>query len=230
MIECLEGPLQGKRIQLSAGARMGRSTGEIIIPDPKVSALHAQVELSGKGQLFLIDRGSANGLRIHGKRVQKVALLAGVVFQVGRSYFKVLEAVSKEDDFPVPENLTGWREILRGHAPRLSAQNQSGSILVTPLEPLVELTFTAGLQYQSRVLLGYGPRKAGRGVLDIELHDPNSPEVAFELIPIGEGLVQFKTDYPEKVTLNGLRILAQELQSGDQIQVCTSIINFRYVE
>jgi len=52
---------------------IGRSEGEVRVPDPAVSGRHAQVELSG-GEAWLRDLGSTNGTFVNGKRIERVRL------------------------------------------------------------------------------------------------------------------------------------------------------------
>ncbi len=58
---------------------------DIVVPHPQVSSKHAQVEQSG-GQLYVMDRGSANGTYVQGHRIQpgqKVAIASGEKIYVG---------------------------------------------------------------------------------------------------------------------------------------------------
>jgi pSer/pThr/pTyr-binding forkhead associated (FHA) protein len=228
-LEGTEGPADGQKFRLEPGVRVGRSTGEIILVDPKVSALHAQVEGSEKGQLFLVDRDSSNGLKISGKRVKRVALLPGVRIQIGRSLFKVVEIFAE----PVRENsfagADGWRRVLHSQIPKLSSRNQSHATLVQKFDPILELAFLEGIQFETKLVLGYGPRKAGADVLDIELQDPASPDVAFELLPEGDGIIRFRTPYPNVVLFNGAHVSSDILETGDRIQIGSTLIEVRFL-
>ncbi len=229
-IECIEGVLSGQSFRIFEGARLGRTTGEVLLPDPKVSALHAQVESSEKGQLILVDRGSSNGIRINGQKTPRIALLPGVVFQVGRSHFRVQETPEEETTARLDQSAGGWRFVLANLVPRLSARNSSQASQVEKFEPMVELEFVAGIQAEHKVVLGYGPRKAGSDVLDIELQDPQAPDIAFEIWPDGKGRALFRTAYPEIVLVNDSHVPPHELNSGDVIRVGSTLIEVKFLE
>jgi hypothetical protein len=227
-LEIVAGASAGEKFKLNAGTRIGRTTGEIILSEPKMSALHAQVRSSENGKLYLIDTGSSNGIKINGQKVQKVALMPGVVFSVGKTSFKVLEEIDEPEKVDVVEE-EGWRGVLRSHLPHLDMQNSTRGALLLPFATVVELHFVEGVQTDTTVVLGYGPRKAGSSVLDIELQDPESPDIAFELVPLDDGNIMFKTAHPEKILLNDHSFASHSLKTGDQIRVGSSLIEVRLV-
>lgn len=230
-IEVIEGNDLGQRFRLSEGIRLGRSTGEILIKDSKVSALHAQVEKDQKGQLVLVDRESANGLRINGQRVKRVALLPGVKFQIGKTLFKVQIVDSNEPEV-VPEEIAGqkdWRSVLSDKVPRMIAQNRTTAFAVQPFNPALVLYFLEGVQAETEITLGYGPRKFGSDVLDIEIQEPAAPDIAFELHP-DEGGIKFLTRYPKSVLLNDSQKNTEYIQEGDKIRIGQSLIEIRFLK
>ena len=215
----------GKRYPISPGTRIGRSTGEIILEDLKVSSFHAQVEEDARGNLMLVDRGSSNGLLINGNKVLRIALLPSVNFIIGRTSFRVVQqvvpGVAKKTAAP-----KGWLETLTAQVPKIMAQNQPTPPDLMPFVDHVELEFIEGPRANQRVTLGYGPRKIGLEVLDIELLDPASPEVAFTLQPL-HGEVFFQTDYPRTVLLNEDSRSTDKLKEGDMIRVGNTLIRVR---
>lgn len=228
-LECLEGPAQGQKFRIAPGIRMGRTTGEILIQDPKISSLHAQVESSEKGQLYLVDRDSNNGLRISGQKVKKVALLPGVRFQAGESVFKVIELVSEALPVWDLETKDNWKKVLKDLIPKLAAHNNSQEPYIQKFDPLLELVFLEGIQAQTKILLGYGPRKAGSDVLDIELQDPEAPDVAFELLPDRNGNIRFETAFPDLVRLNDSHVTSDQINSGDLIRIGATLIEVKFL-
>lgn len=228
-LEILEGPSEGQKFKLLSGVRIGRITGEILLQDPKVSAFHAQVESLENNQLFLIDRGSSNGIRIHGRKVQKVALLPGVRFHIGKTLFRVVELAAEASPILDLKPQDSWKEHLKSNIPKLKSKNHTASILIQPFSPMIELEFLEGLQAETSLVLGYGPRKAGSDVLDIEIQDPVSPDIAFEIIPLEDGSVQFQTSYPEIVQYNELSISSVILKPGDRIRVGASLIEVKFL-
>jgi len=228
-LEILEGPGEGQKFRLLPGIRIGRSVGEIIVADPKVSSLHAQVENSENGQLFLVDRGSSNGIRINGQKVQKAAMLSGVRFSIGKTLFRVVEVIAEPSPLPDLEVGNGWKEVLQTKVPQLPSTNRSSRASVQPLCPLIELDFLEGIQAEYKIVLGYGPRKAGSDVLDIELQDPLAPDIAFEILPLEDGSIQFQTAYPDIVQLNDTSVNEGILKPGDRIRVGSSLIEVKFL-
>jgi hypothetical protein len=228
-LEVIEGPESGQKFKLVPGVRMGRTTGEILLSEPKMSALHAQVTGFENSKLYLIDSGSSNGIKLDGKRVSKLLLLPGVIFYIGKTSFRVFQQ-DEVEDAPAPLIETDhWIEILKTHIPHLQAQNSSQSEKILPFSSLIELHFIEGVQADRKVTLGYGPRKAGQAVLDIELQDPISPEIAFEIRPLEDGTILFQTVHSDIVLLNDTSLSAESLKSGDQIRIGSSLIEVRFI-
>lgn len=81
----LNGPRAGERIGLAgSGIRIGREQNEceVVIPDPRISRLHAEVLRSG-GRVLLVDRNSSNGTWVGGKRVAHHELRDGDIINFG---------------------------------------------------------------------------------------------------------------------------------------------------
>jgi hypothetical protein len=226
-IEITDGANEGSRFQVEEGTTVGRSNADIVVQDPKISGTHAQVALDGKGQLVLIDLDSSNGIRINGRRVKKVALLSGVSFELGRTQFKVLTV---EEGFAGDfARFMTWRSILRGRLqPLAEAEAPSKPSDLQSFSPAIKLTFTRGIQADQEIILGYGPRMAGSGSLDIELLDEAAPKKAFELCP-GPGMVELKVLAPGHVHLNSKSLNAEMLKDGDLISTGNTLIKVTYL-
>jgi S1-C subfamily serine protease len=81
----LNGPRAGERIGLAgSGIRIGREPDEceVVIPDPRISRLHAEV-LRDDGRVLLVDRNSSNGTWVGGKRVAHHELRDGDIINFG---------------------------------------------------------------------------------------------------------------------------------------------------
>jgi hypothetical protein len=128
------------------------------------------------------------------------------------------------------ETQAGWKTVLVQQLSLLKAKNNSEiGARAQAFQPPIELEFIEGLQTDSKVVLGYGPRKFGGDVLDIEIQDPISPDVAFELFPEADGSVVFKTSHPELVYLNDESVSAEKLTSGDQIRIGSTLIKVKFL-
>ncbi|AHZ85689.1 FHA domain-containing protein [Bdellovibrio bacteriovorus] len=225
-IEIMDGPNEGSRFKVEEGLTLGRSKADIIIKDGKVSSTHAQFAVDGKGQFVLQDLESSNGIHINGRRVKKVALLPGVIFELGRTQFKV---VTVEEELALDfSRLITWRSILQDRLGGLEAPKKSTPITLQSFSPALRLQFIQGIQTDEEIILGYGPRKAGADCLDIELLDDEAPKEAFELHS-GPGMVEIKIKAPGRVTLNNKSVDAEMLKDGDLISVGNTLIKVTYI-
>jgi pSer/pThr/pTyr-binding forkhead associated (FHA) protein len=225
-IEVLEGPQQGSRFKIEQGHKIGRKRGEIAIDDEKISSEHAQFVLDNKGQFVLIDLESSNGILIANRRLKKIAMMPGVVFRLGRTDFRVIAVeVPEAQDFA---RLRTWRENLVEKLPIDWIQNKLSEETGLPFSPTLKLKFIQGIQADESLLLGYGPRRAGANSLDIDLRDPEAPDLAFEIIP-GDGLAKIKNLCLDKLRLNNKLIETEVLQDGDLIRIGRTLIEVTYI-
>jgi two-component system cell cycle response regulator len=70
--------------------RIGRdATCQIILDDPHISRMHAEIAHRGTNEILIRDLGSTNGIFVNGKRVTEQTLLDGDKILIGtRLYFK----------------------------------------------------------------------------------------------------------------------------------------------
>jgi len=81
----LNGPRAGERLGLAgSGIRVGREAAmcEIVLENPKVSRLHAEV-VSIDGKVLLIDRNSSNGTYVNDQKIDKRFLKDGDIIYFG---------------------------------------------------------------------------------------------------------------------------------------------------
>ena len=74
----------------SRTVRLGRdATCQIILDDPHISRLHAEIICKSNTEISIKDLGSTNGVFVNGKRVQEQSLMDGDKILIGtRLYFK----------------------------------------------------------------------------------------------------------------------------------------------
>lgn len=225
-IEVLDGPNEGSRYKVEENLTMGRSKADIIVKDPKASSTHAQFVLDGKGQFVLMDLDSSNGIHISGRRVKKVALLSGVIFEIGRTQFKV---VTVEEEVAIDfSRLITWRSTLKDRLLTLEKPENKSPPTLQGFSPALKLTFIQGVQTDEEIILGYGPRSAGADSLDIELLDDDAPKEAFELHP-GPGMVEIKIKASGQVNLNNKSVQTEMLKDGDLISFGNTLIKVTYM-
>lgn len=224
-IEIIEGAAEGSRFKIEDGMTIGRSKSDIVVKDPKISSTHAQIAINSKGQFVMVDLESSNGLHINGRRVKKVALLPGVIFEVGRTVFKVITVEETEAaDF---SRIITWRTMLSGYLHEVQAPERTAGLTLQSFSPALRLQFVQGIQTDEEIILGYGPRQAGSDSLDIELLDEEAPEEAFEL-HAGPGAVEIRI-HSHKVTLNKKSVKSDMLKDGDLIAVGNTLIKVSYL-
>lgn len=120
-LEITAGPDEGLKFKAQEGLMIGRVKGQVLLNDPKVSSLHAAVELDNKGQMILVDQGSSNRLLINGRKVKRIALLPGVIFELGRTQIKVIQL--PEEEAEAYGSVITWRSILKEEIASLGGQN-----------------------------------------------------------------------------------------------------------
>lgn len=226
-LEVMNGPLLGQKLQIHEGFRIGRREGHLRLEhDVKVSGVHAIVELDNKGQLVLMDQKSANALVINQRRVRKIALIPGVLFRVGETEIKVVEISSAEAEAVAPTK--SWKEQLQESFALVHPQPEKARE-VHPLTPALILDFIQGIQAENEVVLAYGPRVAGMGHLDIDLHEPDCPDRAFE-ISAGLGVPYLRDLTGGRLKINRESVQdVHPLQEGDIIAIGQTRIRVRFV-
>lgn len=128
----------------------------------------------------------------------------------------------EEPPLPVVEKKT-WRDQIIEIGPKLGIQNFIGAKKSMAFNPALKLTFIGGIQMDSVVVLGYGPRRIGADVLDVELLEEACPAVAFEISPTPTGNF-FSTKYPQMVFLNDQSASSSLIKPGDTIRIGNTII------
>ncbi|MCE3010688.1 MAG: FHA domain-containing protein [Proteobacteria bacterium] len=216
-LEIISGPVPLGRFKVKAGYRLGRSTGEILLPDSKISALHAQIETDQNGQYFLVDRGSSNGIKVDGKKVDRLRLLQGIIFQVGKTLLRVVLETEPEDEEETRPRVQTWKDSLFEELPRLKKSNLPADGLIQPFRRRVFLEFTAGPQAPKSLAIGYGPRIFGRDSLDFELIEPLAEDASFRIAAVnGNPVLQ---PLQPGVLINGVEGGDIELRHGDEIRL-----------
>lgn len=129
--------------------KIGRmASAHLRIDDPKVSRIHAMLEVASDGNVSVIDMGSAQGTLVDGKPISKVALSSGDRFVVGDTTVEVIIGAGGESAAPAqraaadPEPRPAAPESARaetGAVPPAAAQPA-----LPEAEPLTPPAATAG--------------------------------------------------------------------------------------
>lgn len=224
--EILNGEAQGKKFLIEKGIRLGRTQGNLLIPDEKASSLHAEVQLDNKDQLILVDLQSSNGLTIQGKKVKKVSLLVGVKFFIGTTEIQVLD---------IPDFMVGIAAARKSPEESLSEQlfnirgeNKFNTEPVEIFSRPLSLTFTQGIQIDTVLFISYGPRICGKYHWDLPLNDFRTPSLCFKLLPVPGG-AEIQNLAKKGVLLNSSTFEVETLKSGDIIQIGHNSLRISYV-
>lgn len=218
------GPLQGQSFPLKSGFIVGRSKGDLAIRDRKASTEHCRIDYLDN-QWILVDLGSSNGTWHNNARQTSLNLSIGTRFRIGTTEIRVVESKASREVTWLDEIKQEVRALeLSRKTPKDSSDAGTS---ITGFRPYLVMLFRQGPHAGQKMLLGYGPRRIGGEVLDIELMDIDIPAIAFEVRPHGEK-AEFFTPVPELVTLNGQQIAKASINPGDLVQVGKTVIEFEY--
>ena len=95
------GSLQQTIYPLLETTTIGRDSGNLIpLSDPTASRNHAKVHYEEESWV-VEDLGRTNGIIFGGKRVDKISLSSGDIFQIGKTSFAVVEREISESEDPL---------------------------------------------------------------------------------------------------------------------------------
>ena len=210
IIQALKGPIKGKTFDLKNGLTFGRRTGDVILKDPSVSSLHAEIQVDKDGKIILRDKNSKNKIFVGEEQVEKLVLEKNTSFKIGDSEF-ILRFIKSPDEL--------WFQFIKNQSAKVQDAPMALKVFFKP----VKILFYAGIQKGREYRLDYGPRFFGRRSVDCPLFDKKSPEKAFALIP-GEDYILFKTSYPNQVRINDKKLEQSHLKNGDEIFIGDTVL------
>ena len=213
ILQALSGPVKGRAFKLRHGLRIGRSSADIILKDPSVSDLHAEIQIYSSGKIMVVDKDSKNKIYIDNKQIVKSILEDGSKFSIGATEFK-LKFVKTPEEIWSGFLLLGAKVI---QDQPLALKNFSRS---------VEVKFIYGIQKGQSYYLSYGPRFFGRHSVDCPIFDKKSPGKCFSLVPKGSDIL-FITKHPDIVQLNKQQLEKAKIRDGDKISIGDSLLELR---
>ena len=85
----VEGKFAGRSFRVTKSQTLiGRTTGDLLIPDTQVSGRHAQLDVLGLGHCSLKDLASTNGTTVNGRPISNTALKHGDIVGFGGLQFR----------------------------------------------------------------------------------------------------------------------------------------------
>ena len=226
-LEIQSGPQRGYKLMALSGLEIGRSSGDLRLPDdPKVSGLHAKIEVDNKGQLILIDQNSGNGLHIEGRRVSKVALLPGVRFQIGDTQLSVSSEAALVTESQFGED--SWKGRLKKHVLGQNIHDALPESAITTFSPVLRISVIAGIQTDMEFILAYGPRSFGARTYDFILEDIEAADLCFNIVP-GNSCAEIINHVDHRLKINEAPAPATAiLQDGDVIRIGQTKMKVHY--
>ncbi len=237
ILRIISGPLKGKVFSVEKNATLGRSKGNILLEDPKVSNPHAQIHKSNN-QYILKDLSSKRGITYQDRIVSFIILQPGVVFQLGSTTLQVdekssfqLEKNSQEEDLSSVPDFNKSDVLDEGDLKsKLEGQLKSSmdllkdeSKLLNFLKRPIRLQFEKGVQKGTIWDILYLPRKVGFIDVDLPLLDPHAPKISFEVF-LEKEKIMFFTHHKEIVLLNYQHVQKKCLEHEDLIIIGAAYI------
>ena len=213
IIQALKGPIKGESFDLKNGLTFGRRNGDVILKDPSVSSLHAEIQIDKDGKIVIRDKKSKNKIFVEDKQVKELVLEKNSTFKIGDSEF-ILRSIK------LPSEL--WFQFIKNQTNKIQDAPMALKIFFKP----VHILFYAGLQKGREYHLDYGPRFFGRRSVDCPIFDKKSPEKAFALIP-GKDFILYKTSYPDTVRINDKSMEQSYLKNKDEIFIGDTVLKIR---
>jgi pSer/pThr/pTyr-binding forkhead associated (FHA) protein len=216
IIDSTDSSVIGKVYEIQPGIVIGRAKGNIIIEDDRMSSVHAEIQVNNQGDCFLVDKDSRNGIKVEGKRITKLLLTEGQVFQIGNT---VIEAIFNANPVKSTSNQELKEKNLFLEAERLISETSKSSEDFKPPvffnDPL-KLIVIQGLQLNQKWVLDYGPFKFGSGCVGGLLIGKNMPETVFELTQSASGFIIKPLTKSPIIFLNTVPLLNDSLiEKGD---------------
>lgn len=223
-LEILNGPQKETHIAICEGLTIGRNQGDLLIEDPRISGLHASIYFHKKHQVFVLrDKNSHHKIKFKDQKVDRLALVPGIEFQLGDTLLRVITSTQLETLKPLKD----WQKRTLAFIDQTLNQITETALIehFVALEQPISLEVVEGVDIGNSWVLGFLPRKCGRSSFDIEINEPTSPFIAFEINPIQSGKkIQLTTKYPAIVRFNNQAQYQFDLESDCLVTVGQSKI------
>ena len=229
ILRIISGPLKGRVFPVEDNITLGRSKGDLLLKDPKVSNPHAQIHRSNN-QFILKNLSSTRGITYQEKTVSLVILQPGIVFQLGstalqvdKKSFQLEENLSLAPDSSNASSGDDLKSVLKNQLASSQALLKDESRSLDFLKNSVQMEFEKGVQKGVRWDIMYLPRTVGLIDADLPLLDPHAPKISFEVF-LEKEKIMFCTCHEETVLLNYQRVRKKQLKHKDLIIVGASYI------
>lgn len=221
ILDSTDSAVIGNIYEIKSGDIIGRARGSIILEDERISSVHAEIQMNNQGEMFLVDKDSRNGIKVQGKRITKLLITPGTVFQVGNTLIEVILANPK----PKMVSSEISHENLISQAKNII---ESTEIKHKPLENMsffsssVRLDVIQGIQLDQAWELEYGPYRFGPGCVGGILVGKDYPPEIFEIFEQNSKIVIKALTKNRILSLNSIPIVNESLvENGDILSIET---------
>jgi pSer/pThr/pTyr-binding forkhead associated (FHA) protein len=195
---------------------LGRKSADIILDDPKVSSLHAEVRREGAG-IVLADLESTNGTLVNKLPITKVELTDQDVIEVGSSTLCFF-VDSRDFHGPTEETQAGSRRKEDTQSQDFKAESLTTTKTISQM--VVRLEILEGPQTGKKFKLKKPHITIGRNETDLVLMDLDVSRVHALIEVLGKSSVFLKDMGSTNGTLvDGKRIQSEKMSSGDTFVV-----------
>ncbi len=207
----------GKSICIKQGLIIGRARGNLIIEDERISSVHAEIQTNNQGDFFLVDKDSRNGIKVQGKKITKLLLDNGTLFQVGNT---LIEVVLKEEEPDLPEtsdddSLAKAIEFIENT--KISEFKSKRPVF---FRKPIKLIVIQGIQLNQSWQIEFGPYKFGSGCVGGLLVSDNMPLEVFEIYEVSSGKMVHVLTEQRIVKLNTIPLASDSLvDNGDILSI-----------
>lgn len=204
-----------------AGLIIGRAKGHIIIEDERISSTHAEIQMNNQGEMFLVDKDSRNGIKVQGKRITKLLMTPGTVFQIGNT---LIEVIFGQTPTKTDSNESSLNKLtLEANKLIESVQDPKfDDVKVVFFHTPLKLSVIQGLQLDQIWNLEYGPYRFGSGCVGGLLVGKNFPVEIFEITSVNSKVMIRSLTQSKILYLNSISVTHESIiESGDILSIKT---------
>jgi len=207
----LDGHHKGKEIPLKKDFIFGQAE----FSDEEMGNSHAKIGLD-RNFSWNISGLDGNKVRIGSGESEQISLMLGLVFHLGQTGFKVVEANSL--------SYHHWEDAIKSWLSEQSWESRPSADFFFFLYPL-RMTFLQGPQSDEFYTLSYGPRTMGFNNMDLNLKDPLMPKNLVRFFQVGES-IYIENLASDKALINKKPFEQHVIADGDKLYFGTNQIEF----
>lgn len=206
----------GKTIELKSGLIIGRAKGNLIIEDERISSVHAEIQINNQGEYFLVDKDSRNGIKVQGKRITKLLLSMGTIFQIGNTLVETINMQSSSSSKGLRtenfDDLNSQAVEIIENLDIFKFNTNKPMFFETP----IKMSVIQGIQLNQSWQIEYGPYKFGSGCVGGLLIGEMMPLEVFEVLEGPSGKIVRVLTTERIVKLNTIPLVTESLvDNGD---------------